>query len=46
VIIVRECVASKDAHHHAVTMDYLDGNVARVVTLGELRETILEGRAC
>ena len=44
VIIVRECVASKDAHHHAVTMDYLDGNVARVVTLVELRKTVLEGR--
>ena len=45
VMIVRECVASKDAHHHDVTMDYLDGNVARVVTLDELRDQFLEGRA-
>ncbi len=38
VLIVRECVASKDAHHHDVTMDYLDGGVARLVTLNELKE--------
>jgi len=37
VVIVRECVASKDAHHHDVTMDYLDGGIARVVTLDELK---------
>ena len=38
VLIVRECVASKDVHHHDVTMDYLDGGVARVVTLDDLRD--------
>ena len=37
VLIVRECVASKDAHHHDVTLDYLDGGVARVVTLDQLQ---------
>ena len=35
VLIVRECVASKDVRHHEVTMDYLDGGVARVVGLDE-----------
>lgn len=45
VLIVRECVASKDARHHDVTMDYLDGGIARVVTLRELGERFLAGRA-
>jgi len=40
VLIVRECVASKDVNHHAVTMEYLDGGVARVVTLNELRDQL------
>jgi hypothetical protein len=44
-MIVRECVASKDAHHHHVTMDYLDGGVARLITLNELKAQFLEGRA-
>ena len=44
VMIVRECVASKDAHHHDVTMEYLEGGVARLVTLNELKEQFLEGR--
>ena len=38
VMIVRECVASKDAHHHEVTLDYLDGGVARLVTLNEVKQ--------
>jgi len=45
VMIVRECVASKDAHHHDVTMNYLDGGVARVLPLHELRARFLTGRA-
>ncbi len=45
VTIVRECVASKDAHHHDVTMNYLDGGVARVLPLHELRAQFLAGRA-
>lgn len=36
VKIVRECVASKDLMHHEITMDYLDGGIATVVTLGEI----------
>lgn len=44
VTIVRECVASKDAHHHDVTMDYLEGGIARVVTLKDLEGELLEGR--
>lgn len=38
VTIVRECVASKDAHHHDVTLNYLDGGIARVVSMIDLRE--------
>jgi maleamate amidohydrolase len=44
VLIVRECVASKDVHHHDVTMDYLAGGVARLVALTELKAQF-EGRA-
>src|SRR5262245_22117835 len=33
VTIVRECVASKDVQHHKITLDYLDGGIAKVVTL-------------
>jgi bifunctional isochorismate lyase/aryl carrier protein len=40
VIIVRECVASRDVRHHDVTMDYLDGGVARVLTLQEVRDKL------
>src|SRR4028119_1993548 len=36
VIIVRDCVASKDLTHHEITLDYLDGGVATVTTLREL----------
>jgi nicotinamidase-related amidase len=45
VLIVRECVASKDVHHHDVTLDYLDGGVARVVALDELKAQFQAGRA-
>ena len=38
VLIVRECVASKDVHHHDLTLDYLDGGIARVVALDELKK--------
>lgn len=38
VTIVRECVASKDVGHHEITLGYLDGGIAAVVTLGELGE--------
>ena len=38
VTIVRECVASKDVEHHEITLDYLDGGIATLVTLGELRK--------
>ncbi len=38
VILVRECVSSKDRQHHEITMDYLDGGIATVVSLGELRQ--------
>jgi maleamate amidohydrolase len=36
VTIVRECVASKDVNHHDVTLDYLDGGIATVVSLDEI----------
>ena len=38
VTVVRECVASKDPMHHQVTMDYLDGGIATLATLGEIRK--------
>ena len=38
VTIVRECVASKDLEHHKITLDYLDGGIATLVTLGALRK--------
>ena len=37
VTIVRECVASKDLQHHEITMDYMDGGIATLVTLNELQ---------
>jgi maleamate amidohydrolase len=37
VTIVRECVASKDLKHHEITMDYLGGGIATLVTLGEVQ---------
>jgi nicotinamidase-related amidase len=36
VIIVRDCVASKDQEHHDITLDYLDGGIASVMSLSEL----------
>ena len=38
VKLVRECVASKDLRHHEITMDYLDGGIATVVTLSEIEK--------
>ncbi len=40
VIIVRDCVASKDLKHHEITLDYLDGGVASVVRLSELEKIV------
>lgn len=42
VTIVRECVASKDVTHHNVSMDYMDGGIAAVVTLAELKKQFSE----
>ena len=42
VAIVRECVASKDVTHHNVSMDYMDGGIAAVVTLAELKKQFCE----
>lgn len=36
VIIVRDCVASKDLGHHEMTLDYLDGGIASVLRLSEV----------
>lgn len=38
VTVVRECVASKDINHHDITMDYMDGGIASLVTLAEIRK--------
>ena len=32
VIVAAECVASSDVEHHDVTLRYLDGNIARVLS--------------
>ncbi len=40
VIIVRDCVASKDVKHHEITMDYLDSGIATLLTLCELRKQL------
>lgn len=40
VIIIRDCVASKDLEHHKITLDYLDGGVANVVKLSELKKAV------
>ena len=38
-VIVRECVASPDHEHHAVSLRYLDGGIAQVVTLRDFKRT-------
>ena len=40
VIIVRDCVASKDLEHHEITLDYLDGGAANVVGLNDLEKIV------
>jgi nicotinamidase-related amidase len=40
VTIVRECVASKDVEHHEITLDYLGGGIATLITLGEFRNQL------
>ena len=40
VIIVRECVASKDLEHHEITLDYLDGGAAEVMSLSEIEKIV------
>lgn len=39
VIIIRDCVDSKDQQHHEITMDYLDGGVAKVMSLQEFKNS-------
>jgi maleamate amidohydrolase len=33
VVIIRDCVASYDPEHHDVSLRYMDGKIARVVSL-------------
>lgn len=40
VIIVRDCVASKDLEHHEISLDYMDGGIASVVSLSDLERQI------
>lgn len=40
VWIVRECVASKDMRHHDMSMSYMDGGIATLTTLSELRHKL------
>jgi maleamate amidohydrolase len=46
VIVVRECVASKDLLHHEITMDYMDGGIAELVTLSDLPRRFRPGTEC
>jgi len=43
VTIIRDCVASYDAEHHDITLRYLAGGMARVMTVDEFMGE-LEGR--
>lgn len=45
VTIVRECVGSKDLNHHELTLDYLDGGIATLVSLNELRKQFHDRRS-
>ena len=40
VVVVRDCVASKDREHHDVTLNYLNRAIARVVSLKELEREL------
>ena len=41
VIIAKDCVASYDPEHHAVSLRYLDGKIARVLSRDEIRASII-----
>jgi isochorismate hydrolase len=36
MVIARECVGSSDREHQDVSLRYLDGRIARVLTLGQI----------
>jgi nicotinamidase-related amidase len=42
VVIVRECVGSYDREHHDVSLRYMDGKIAKVVSLDELLTALAE----
>lgn len=37
VVVVRDCVASKDTEHHDITLDYMHGGIADVISLDEVK---------
>jgi nicotinamidase-related amidase len=41
VIIASDCVRSYDEEHHRVTLEYLDGKIARVLSNAEIEATFL-----
>jgi nicotinamidase-related amidase len=43
VIVASDCVASYDTEHHEVTLRYLDGNIARVLSNAEILQMLEEG---
>jgi len=43
VIVAAECVASSDHEHHEVTLRYLDGMIARVLSTAEVVATLQAG---
>jgi nicotinamidase-related amidase len=45
VIVAAECVASSDPEHHAVTLRYLDENIARVLQSADIISAVEAGAA-
>ena len=37
VVLASECIGSYDQEHHTVTLRYLRGKIAKVMTNGEIR---------
>jgi isochorismate hydrolase len=40
VVLASECVGSYDQEHHAITLRYLQGKIAKVMTNNEIRADI------
>jgi nicotinamidase-related amidase len=45
VVLATDCIGSYDADHHAITVKYLDGKMARLATNSEIAEQLRSVRA-